>query len=97
MSWNELPAEELVQLSFPEKSAGLTIKRTPGEPKIIVEKSVPPGDKVVYLRMDRTLHERISRNVAGPVRIAVLAIVEEALDQLESGNEQWSVVSRSQE
>lgn len=97
MSWNELPAEELVQLSFPDRATGLMIKRTPGEPKIVVEKSIPPGDKVVYLRMDRALHERTARNVAGPVRTAVLAIIEEALDQLESGNEQWSVVSKATE
>lgn len=94
MSWHDIDPQELAMLSYPDKKR-LKIRRTLGQPQIIVAQRAPRGDQVIYLRVDKALHDRINRLVAGSgnVSTAIIAIVQEALDQLEEGNATWTVVS----
>lgn len=96
MSWHDIDPNELARLSYPEKK-GVRITRQPGEPVIVVEKRVPRGSKVIYLRLEPELHDRISKVVAGEgnVSSALVAIIEEALDTLEGGAQTWRVVGKT--
>lgn len=93
MSWHDIDPNELAKLSYPARK-GTRIVREPGEPVIVVEKRVPRGSKVIYLRLEPDLNERIRRAVAGEGNVgsALVAIIEEALDRLEAGQETWRVV-----
>ncbi|MBJ6984025.1 hypothetical protein [Luteimonas sp. MC1750] len=97
MSWNDIDAEELAQVSYTDKPPGVRILRQEGQPVIVVEKRVPRGDQVVFLRVDKSLHDRIASAVAGEGNIstALIAIIEEGLDQLEAGGQTWRIVPRS--
>lgn len=93
MSWNDLDADDLAQISYP-KSESLTIRREAGPPKIYVEAKAKSGNKPMLLRMPEHLHDRLGRALSGSRSVALLAIVEEALDRLEAGQECWRVISR---
>ena len=96
MSWTDLDAADLAKVSFPKKTdLGLRLVREPGPAKIIVEAIPSKAKKVVYLRVPEEFHARLEACVAGSKNAAVQAIVEEALDLLEQGNQCWRVIART--
>ncbi|WP_140722441.1 hypothetical protein [Pseudomonas sp. Hp2] len=94
MSWTDLNADDVAQVSYPDRERGLTILREPGHPRIIVQAKAEGPNKVLFLRVPENLHARLKRRVSGSNTAAIVAIVEEALDKLEAGGERWRVVSR---
>ena len=93
MSWNDIDANELATVSFPVKAKGLMIKREPGPSRIIVEAVPVDNSKTLFLRIPANLHARVERCVAGSRNAAMIAVIEEALDRLESNHQCWRVVS----
>lgn len=94
MSWNDLNAEDLAKVSYPNQAKGVRIQRDPGPPKIYVEVDAATDTKPMLLRTTKDLHDRLERTVQGNRSMALQALIEEALDRLESGPECWRVVSR---
>lgn len=94
MSWTDLNADDVAKVSYPGRERGLTIIREPGEPKVIVQSKAEGPNKVLFLRVPESLHARLKRRVSGSNTAAIVAILEEALDQLEAGGQRWRVVSR---
>lgn len=50
--------------------------------------------KPMLLRTSPELHARLERSVQGNRSMALLALIEEALERLESGHECWRVIAR---
>ena len=94
MSWNDLDADDLAKVSFPMQAKGVRIQRDPGPPKIYVEVEAVQDTKPMLLRASKDLHVRLERAVQGNRSMALQALIEEALDRLESGHECWRVISR---
>lgn len=95
MSWTDLDAADLAQVSYTKAEKGLTIRREEGAPKIVVEAVATTGDAVVFVRVPKALKARLARRISGSQNTALIAIIEEALDRLESGNERWRVLARA--
>lgn len=94
MSWNELDADDLAKVSFTTQAQGVRIQREDGPPKIYVEASPEADTKPMLLRTSKALHDRLERVVNGNRSVALQALIEEALDRLESGQECWRVIAR---
>jgi len=94
VSWNDLNADDLAKVSFMKQAGGVRILRDPGPPKIYVEASPESDTKPMLLRTSKALHDRLERVVNGNRSVALQALIEEALDRLESGQECWRVISR---
>ena len=94
MSWNDLDADDLAKVSFTTQAQGVRIQREPGPPKIYVEASAELDTKPMLLRTSKGLHDRLERVVNGNRSVALQALIEEALDRLESGHECWRVIAR---
>lgn len=94
MSWTDLKPEDLAQVSY-RQADRLTLVREPGTPKIVVDSKIPmrKGAQVLFLRVPATLHERVERLVCGPKNTALVALIEQALDELEAGSETWRVLA----
>lgn len=94
MSWTDLNADDVAQVSYPGRERGLTIVREPGAPKILVQARAEGPNKVLFLRVPEDLHARLHQRVDGSSTAAIIAILEEALDELEAGGERWRIVAR---
>ena len=94
MSWNDLDGDEPAKVSYPAQQRGVRIERAPGPPKIYVEVEPVGQTKPMLLRTSPELHARLERSVQGNRSMALLALIEEALERLESGHECWRVISR---
>ena len=94
MSWNDLDADDLAKVSFTTQAQGVRIQREPGPPKIYVEADTDPDTKPMLLRTSKALHDRLERVVNGNRSVALQALIEEALDRLETGHECWRVIAR---
>ena len=94
MSWNDLDADDLAKVSYPSQQRGVRIERSPGPPKIYVEVEPLEDTKPMLLRTSPELHARLDRSVQGNRSMALLALIEEALERLESGHECWRVIAR---
>lgn len=94
MSWNDLDAADLAEVSFPAKASGMMLRREPGKPRIVVSAVPDKAIKVIYLRVPQDFHDRLHARVSGSKSAAIIAVMEEALDRLEQGNERWRVVER---
>lgn len=93
MSWNDMNADDLAEVSYPKPGQRLVIRREPGPPRLYVEVNPPRGNKPVLLRMPEPLQERLKRLVSGNRSGAIMVLVEEALDLLEAGDECWRIVA----
>lgn len=87
MSWNDLDADDLAKVSYPAQQRGVRILRAPGPPKIYDEVEPVGQTKPMLLRTSPELHTRLERSVQGNRSMALLALIEEALERLESGHE----------
>ena len=94
MNWNDLDADDLAKVSYTKRANGLRIQRDSGPPKIYVEVGADSATKPMLLRTSKSLHDRLERTVNGNRSVALQALIEEALDRLESGQECWRVISR---
>lgn len=94
MSWTDLDNDDLAQVSY-RKAERLTIVREPGTPRMVVDAkiSMRKGNQVLFLRVPQSLQERVERLVSGPRNTALVAIIEDALDQLEAGSDCWRVLA----
>lgn len=92
MSWIDLSGDDLASVSY--RRSGVYIDRQPGPAVIVADtKSRTKGDHVLYLRVPMDLHERVKRLVEGSNSVALVAIIEDALNRLEEGNETWRVLT----
>jgi len=90
MSWQDLNNDDLRKTSYREHKR-TRIVRTPGPAKLIADKRQTKGERSIILRLPEQLHARIQSAVIGSYTSALIAVVEEALDKLDAGNEQWTV------
>ncbi|KAF1704299.1 hypothetical protein CSC66_05505 [Pseudoxanthomonas kaohsiungensis] len=59
-----------------------------------MEASTELDTKPMLLRTSKALYDRLERVVNGNRSVALQALIEEALDRLESGHECWRVIAR---
>lgn len=92
MSWTDLKSADLAHVSY--RRSRLALEREPGPSVLIADaRSREKADHVLYLRVPMSLHERVARLVDGSHNVALTAIIEDALDRLEAGQEAWRVIS----
>lgn len=101
MSWTDLKGDDLADVSYtkvPGNRPLFRIQREPGRNRIEVDTALAmrgQGDKVLFLRVPTTLHKRVERLVRGPKNTALVALIEQALEQVEQGSETWRVLPNS--
>ena len=94
MSWTDLNVDDVAEVSYPARDRTLLVRREPGPPKIIVQALPAKAHKVVFLRVPDEFLERLNRTILGSKSAAIYALMEEALTELEQGQERWRVITR---
>lgn len=95
MSWTDLDVDDVAKLSYPQQRQGIALVREPGPAKIYVEAQAKDAREPLYLRVPQDFIDRLDRCLGTPKgrSAAVIAIMDEALDRLEAGDECWRVVA----
>ena len=94
MTWIDLDPKDLAQVSY--RRGGMFIDREPGPPVIVADaKPRTKAGAVLYLRVPMELHMRLANLVEGSQNVAVVAIIEEALQRLEDGGQTWRVLNKA--